>query len=310
MSQGVWKGVIPAIILPLRSDYSIDEEGLRGHVKRVIGVPGITGVVCNAHASEVTLLSREERKRVLQIVREVVAGKVPVISGVYAESTEMAKEFARDGKEGGADALLIMPPFSFFWGATQYPDVVFEYFSAIDRAANCPFIVFQYAHWTNCNYDTATLMKLSSIKNFVAIKNAVNDPRRYEEEYRNLKAARPEISFLNANDVQLLSYFCIGSDGAIVGYASLVPDLIVRLYEATASGDLRKARETNEFMYPLTKAIYSHPRLNWHTRIKEALAMMGEIGSAAARPFLPPLSDQERRAIRDALVACRLVKPK
>jgi len=166
--------------------------------------------------------------------------------------------------------------------------------ATIDQAVDCPFIVFQYAYWTNCNYDSQTLVKLSKIKNFVAIKNAINDPRRYEEEYRCLKRVRSDISFLNANDVQLLSYFCIGSDGALVGYASLAPEFIVALYEAVEKGDLRKAREITNRMYPLTQAIYSHPRLNWHTRIKEALVMMGEIESAAARPFLPTISDQTR----------------
>jgi 4-hydroxy-tetrahydrodipicolinate synthase len=299
-----WRGVIPAIILPLKQDYSIDEEGLRRHVKRVIGVRGVTGIVCNAHASEVTFLNREERRRVLQIVREAVSGKVPVISGIYAESTEMVKEFARDAKEGGADAILIMPPFSFFWGATQYPQVIIDYFSAIDQAVGLPFLVFQYAHWTNCNYDSQTQAELSQIENFVALKNAINDPRRYEEEYRCLKEARPDLSILNANDVQLLSYFCIGSDGALVGYAALIPELIVGMYEAVANGNLSKAREISGRIYPLTRTIYCHPRLNWHTRIKEALVMMGDIGSATARPFLPPISDRERADIRSALLAC------
>jgi 4-hydroxy-tetrahydrodipicolinate synthase len=304
-------GVIPAIILPLNPDYSIDEHGFRRHIKRLLGVRGVTGIVCNAHASEVTLLNPDERKRVLQIVCEEVNGKIPVIAGAYGESTQRVIECAQDAKEGGADAILIMPPFSFNWGATQYPDVIFEYFSAIDRAIHLPFIIFQYAHWTNCNYDCQTLMKLEKIKNFVAIKNAVNDPRRYEEEYRTLKAVRPEIFFLNANDIQLLSYFCIGSDGTLVGYASLAPELIVGLYEAVQKGNLRKAMEMNEAMYPLTKAIYSHPRLYWHTRIKEALVMMGEIECAHARPFLPPISDDERKNIRRALVHCGLLeKPK
>lgn len=302
------EGVVPAIILPLNPDYSIDEKGLRRHVRRLVGVKGVAGLVCNAHASEVTLLSREERRRVLQIVREEVGLKIPVISGVYAESTEMAKASAQDAKEGGADAILVMPPFSFLWGATQYPEVIFEYFSAINQTVDCPFIVFQYAHWTNCNYDCQTLVELSKIKNFFAIKNAINDPRRYEEEYRSLKKARPEISFLNANDVQLLSYFCIGSDGALVGYASLVPEMIVELYEAVKNGNLNMAREVSDRMYPLTQVIYSHPRLNWHTRIKEALVIMGEIESAAARPFLPPISNQERERIRQALVGCGLIK--
>jgi len=301
-------GVIPAIILPLNPDYSIDEAGFRRHIKRVIGVRGVTGVVCNAHASEVTLLSQEERKKVLQIVCEEVNGKIPVIAGAYGESTQMVIECGLDARKVGADAILIMPPFSFYWGATQYPEVIFEYFSAIDRAVNLPFVIFQYAHWTNCNYDCQTLIKLARIKNFVAIKNAINDPCRYEEEYRSLKSVRPEISFLNANDVQLLSYFCIGSDGSLVGYASLAPEFIAGLYEAFEKGNMKEARESSDRMYPLTRAIYTHPRLNWHTRIKEALVMIGEIESPVARPFLPRISNDEREKIREALVKCELIK--
>ncbi len=302
------RGVIPAIILPLNPDYSIDEQGFRRHIRKVSGVKGVTGIVCNAHASEVTLLTREERKRVLRIVCDEVNGKVPVIAGAYGESTQSVIECAQDARKEGADAILIMPPFSFMWGATQYPEVVFNYFFEIDRAVDSPFVIFQYAHWTNCNYDCETLRSLTKIKNFTAIKNAVNDPRRYEEEYRTLKAVRPEISFLNANDVQLLSYFSVGSDGTLVGYACLAPELIVELYEAVRKGDLKKAMKLSDYMYPLTRAIYSHPRLYWHTRIKEALVMMGEIKCAAARPFLPAISSEERKNIRKALIHCGFLK--
>lgn len=201
-----------------------------------------------------------------------------------------------------------MPPFSFSWGATQYLEVIFEYFSNIDKAVNHPLFVFQYAHCTNCCYDSRTLNKLSEIRNLVAIKSAINDPRRYEEEYRTIKAIRPELSVLNANDVQLLSYFCIGSDGALVGYATLIPEMIVEMYQSVENGDLKKARILNDQMYPLTQAIYSPPRLNWHTRIKEALKMMGEIECSASRPFLPPLPDWEKERIRNALISCGLLK--
>jgi len=302
------KGILPAIVLPLNPDFSIDEDGLRQHVRRVMGVPGVKGIVCNAHASEITLLNREEKKKVLETVCREVNGKLPVIACAYGEGTELVKEAAVDAKKWGADALLIAPPFTFFWGATQYPEIPVEYFSTIDKAANLPFIVFQYAHWTNCNYDCRTLEKLAKIKNFTAIKNAINDPLRYEEQYRCLKAARPEISFLNANDVQVFCYFCIGSDGALIGYASLIPELIVGMYEAVIKGDLKKAKEINDRIFPLTQAIYSHPRLNWHTRLKEALVMMGEIKSAAAKPFLPPISNAERENIRKALASLGLLK--
>ncbi len=132
------EGVIPAIVLPLHSDCSIDEEGLRRHVRRIVGVSGVKGIVCNALASEVIFLDREERKRVLKIVREEVKGRVPVISGIHSESLDMAKEFAKDARNGGADALLMMPPFHFSWGATQYPEFIFDYFSYSLKAAVLP----------------------------------------------------------------------------------------------------------------------------------------------------------------------------
>ena len=86
--------------------------------------------------------------------------------------------------------------------------------------------------------------------------------------------------------------------------------MIVELYQAAEKGDLKKARKINDRMYPLTQAIYSHPRLNWHTRIKEALVMMGEIECGAARPFLPALSSKEREGIQRALASCGLLKKK
>ena len=75
------------------------------------------------------------------------------------------------------------------------------------------------------------------------------------------------------------------------------------MHEAMEHGDLKTAREISDRMFPLTQAIHSYPRLNWHTRIKEALVMTGEIQSAAAKPFLPALSSAERESIRQALIS-------
>ena len=96
----------------------------------------------------------------------------------------------------------------------------------------------------------------------------------------------------------MLGYFCIGADGALVGYAALTPEPIVELFAAVEKGELKRAREISDRLFPLTRAIYSHPRLNWHTRIKEALVMLGEFESPRARPFLPALSVQEKETIR------------
>ena len=133
------EGVLPAIILPLNPDFSIDEEGLRRHIRRVVAVPGVTGIVCNAHASEVTSLNpRRKEEGLTDRPRRGERKGSRYFRGLWRIHRK-GEGCARDAKQGGADAILIMPPFSFTWGATQYPEVVFDYFSEIDREVNIPF---------------------------------------------------------------------------------------------------------------------------------------------------------------------------
>src|SRR6185436_11935355 len=91
--------------------------------------PGVTGIVANGHASEVSSLSREERKRSLAIALDEVAGRCPIVAGVYADGTAEAVELARDAKAAGAAGLLVFPPTLFMWGAQLKPDMAVRHFS-------------------------------------------------------------------------------------------------------------------------------------------------------------------------------------
>lgn len=81
-----FRGAVPANILPFDEELEIDEPAYRKHLDSLASVPGVGGITCNGHAGEVTSLSRDEQRRAASIAVETVAGRVPVVSGIYAEN--------------------------------------------------------------------------------------------------------------------------------------------------------------------------------------------------------------------------------
>src|SRR5205809_2675500 len=108
MREYVPSGVIPAVLLPFHEDLSIDEGSYRAHLRDVASVQGVSAITVNAHASEVASCTFHEQRRVLEIAREEL-GKLPIVSGVYAEGSLEAARIAKMAHEGGAGALLVFP---------------------------------------------------------------------------------------------------------------------------------------------------------------------------------------------------------
>src|SRR2546425_4505459 len=122
MSQPLrFSGIMPANLLPFTADLAIDEVAYRRHLRWLVDTPGVTGIVANGHASEVSSLSREERKRALAIAVDEVAGACPVVAGVYADGTREAVELARDARAAGAAGGPGFPPTPFLLGAPPQP---------------------------------------------------------------------------------------------------------------------------------------------------------------------------------------------
>ncbi|HSF05540.1 MAG TPA: dihydrodipicolinate synthase family protein, partial [Methylomirabilota bacterium] len=139
-----FSGIMPANILPFRADLSIDEAAYRGHLRWLADTRGVTGIVANGHAAEVSSLSREERKRALAIALDEVGSACPVVAGVYSDGTQEAVELARDAKALGAAGVLVFPPTLFMWGAQLKPDMVIRHFSEVAARADLPIVVFEY----------------------------------------------------------------------------------------------------------------------------------------------------------------------
>jgi 4-hydroxy-tetrahydrodipicolinate synthase len=302
-----FSGVMPANLLPFTADLSIDERAYRRHLRWLADTRGVTGIVANGHAAEVSSLTREERKRSLAIALDETAGQCPVVAGVYSDGTQEAVELARDAQAAGAAGLLVFPPTLFMWGAQHKPDMVIRHFSEIAAGADLPIVVFEYPPASGIGYAPETLAQLTEIPQVAGVKDWSNDIVAFERNLRALRATGRAVAVLSSFTMSLMATFLLGADGAISGMGSVAADLQAELFELCQKGDLDGARRVNDRLDPLVRVFYAPPFVDMHNRMKEALAILGRIPAAHVRPPLTSVSDAERAAIGRALQAAGLV---
>jgi len=101
-------GVFPALVTPFTKDETVDEDAFRGLIRHVID--HVDGLVPCGTTGEFPYLSVEEQRRLVEIAVEEAQGK-PVIAGTGAPSTRQAIELAKNAKEAGASACLVVTPY-------------------------------------------------------------------------------------------------------------------------------------------------------------------------------------------------------
>jgi len=247
-----FSGVMPANILPFKADLSIDEPSYRRHLRWLADTRGVTGIVANGHASEVSSLSREERKRSLAIALDEIAGRCPVIAGVYSDGTAEAVELTRDARAAGAAGVLVFPPTLFMWGAQTKPDMAIRHFSEV-AGVGLPIIVFEYPPASGIGYAPDTLARLAQIPQVAGVKDWSNEIVAFERNLRALRATGRPVAMLSAFTMSLMATFLLGADGAISGMGSVAADLQAELFEACQKGDLEGARQINDRLDPLVR---------------------------------------------------------
>src|SRR5918997_1120752 len=292
-------GVIPANLMAFDADLEIDERNYRRHIRYLVDTPGVTGLTTNAHASEVATLTLEEQQRSLDITLDEVAGKVPVICGVYEDGTHKATGIARMAERQGADCLLVFPSTVFDFGHQLRPEMAYGHIAAIAEATSLPIVVFVYPATSGLYIAMESLVKIcDEIDNVIAVKEWSNDIGVYERNYRELQELDKEISLLSSFSKSLLASLCIGADGILSGHGSVIADLHVEMFDAVNRGNLEEARRVADQIYPVVQATYAEPFLDGHNRMKEALAILGRIDEAHVRPPLRRISEAERERIR------------
>jgi 4-hydroxy-tetrahydrodipicolinate synthase len=298
-------GIIPAIVTPMTADGSIDEAAVRPYVDWLVE-QGPVALAVNVDTGEGPHLSRDERRRMLELVGETAAGRCAIVAGVGGPSTRDGETNAREAAAAGADALLVFPIGAFLSQPLRL-DVAVGYHEAIAAAGDLPLVLFQLQPaLAGVLYPPDVLDRLLAIPSVVAIKEASFDPLRFTEMRARVEAADRPITLLTGNDNFIAESFLLGATGALLGFATLGTREHVELLDAVRRRDMAAVLEVGGRLQRLSDVIFAPPIGDYRARTKVALEALGVIPSAAVRRPLLPLDDAEVERVRGAVAAAGL----
>jgi 4-hydroxy-tetrahydrodipicolinate synthase len=274
----MFRGAYTALITPFRQG-EVDEAALRRLVEAQIAA-GIDGLVPVGTTGESPTLTHPEHIRVIEIVADAAAGRVPVVAGAGSNCTSTAIEFSRECKRIGVAGTLQITPY--YNKPTQ--DGLYAHFVAIAEASGLPTVVYNVPGRTSSDLLPDTVARLARHELVVGIKEATADMVR-ASELREL--CGPSFDLLSGDDATLLPFLAVGGDGVISVGSNVAPQLFVRLCSAARAGRWDEARDLHYRHLPLTRALFcvANP-----IPVKTAMAKLGKC-APEIRPPLQLLAD-------------------
>lgn len=284
-----WKGVFPAVTTQLREDLSIDLADTQRVVDDLVN-DGVTGVIALGTVGENNSLDFDEKKTVLQAIVEVVAGRVPVITGVSEYDTRRAVRYAQAAEAIGADGLMLLPPMVY---VPKTHELV-AHFKGVAEQTGLPIMLYNNPPAYRTVIDKDVLSALVDVANIVAVKESAPDTRRFTD-FRNEFGDR-FVLFAGLDDVALEGLY-LGAQGWVSGLTNAFPKESVELVAAFERGDHAKAMEIYRWFMPLLHLDAEHDLVQ---SIKLAEQVMGR----GSERVLPPrmILEGARRAEVIAMV--------
>ncbi len=240
-----FQGAMTALATPFKNG-KVDEKTLTSLVQRQIKA-GIDGLVPVGTTGESPTLTHEEHGRVIEIVIEAAAKKVPVIAGTGSNSTAEAISLTKFAKKAGADAALIVTPY--YNKPTQ--EGLYRHYEAIAKAVDIPIVLYNIPGRSVINLAPDTVARLAKIPTIVAIKEATGS---MDQSSHILSIC--DLTVLSGDDSLTLPLMALGSKGVISVASNIVPEAVAQLVDSFLAGDLKKAQGLHHKLFSLCRALF------------------------------------------------------
>ncbi len=291
----MFKGVYTAIVTPFqrgRVDDSALEEliefQIRGKVDGIVPV-GTTG--------ESPTLSMEEHIHVIQKTVEVAKGRVKVLAGAGANSTDEAIYLTQAAERVGADGVLHVAPY--YNKPSQ--EGLFQHFQAIAKSTELPVMLYSVPSRCGVEIGVETAQRLNEVcPNVIGIKEAGGSTERISQ-FRETFGS--DFDIMSGDDGMTLPFMALGAQGVISVASNVIPREMSQLVKSFTESDLKKALQLHEKFAPLFKALFleSNP-----TPVKAALALMGKIQPEYRLPLVR-VRPKTRKILKETMIACGIL---
>ncbi|MEX4005140.1 dihydrodipicolinate synthase family protein [Paraburkholderia sp. EG285A] len=283
--QILWKGVFPAVTTKLKDDGSLDQDAIRHGLNRLIE-NGVSGIVMMGMVGENAQLSPEEKRNVLKIAVETVAGRVPVISGVGETTTASAVQFAKDAEQIGVQGLMVFP------GLTYKSDKreTVAFYKTIAKASSLAILLYNNPRGYGVDLTPDVVAELLEEPTIEALKEESYDTTRVTDL---ISRFGDRLAVVCGVDDLVLESVALGVQGWVSGMANAVPKESVELINLAVKGDFAKARE-------LYRALIDLFHLDTHVKLVQYIKLAENITAGYSETVKAPrlkLEGEEREKI-------------
>lgn len=269
-----WQGVYPAVTTQFNDDLSINFETTKVMVDTLIK-EGVDGIIALGTVGENASHTREEKIAILKAVQEVVAGRVPVLSGVAETSTQFAVEFSQECEKIGIDGLMVLP--GMIYKSCEAEAI--HHYQQVARNCSLPIMVYNNPVTYGVDVGIEGMKVLAEEPNIVSIKEATEDTRRISELYSAF--GDRFIVFGGVDDIALESLM-LGCTGWISGLTNVFPQESVAIWKLAQQGRYTDALEIWRWFLPLLR-LDTVPKLVQCIKLCEQLAGRGSELTRAPR---------------------------
>lgn len=296
MARPQWNGVFPAVTTQFNADESLNIPATQTLMERLIQ-GGVHGFIMLGTVGENCSLSADEKRKVLSAAKEVVGGRIPVLSGVAEFTTAEAAQFARDAAKIGVDGLMALP------GMVYKSDTreTLQHFRAVARASDLPIMIYNNPPVYGVDVKPETFAELASEKTIVAIKESSDDPRRITDLHNH--HGDRFILFCGVDDL-LLESCALGIEGWVSGLTDVFPEESVELWNLCQAGRFAEARALYRWFAPLLH-LDTHSKLVQYIKIGQQVVGLGSEKVRAPRLELAGEERAEIIALYETALATR-----
>lgn len=251
MSQRI-AGILTPNLTPVDSAGRVDEDQLRGYVDWLID-HGVDGLYPNGSTGEFIRFTAPERQRIVRVVVDQVAGRVPVLAGAAEANARETIAACEAYGQMGVTAVAIVAPFYY----RLSPDGVYAYFREIADAVTVDVTLYNIPMFAS-PIDVETVRQLAlDCPRVVGIKDSSGDLPNMMRMIAAVRPQRSEFSFLTGWDAALAPMLIAGADGGTNATSGVVPELTGGIYRAVQEGRIDEAMRLQYQLLPLFDALIS-----------------------------------------------------
>ncbi len=280
-----WKGVFPALTTKFTASDELDLPLFEKNLQFQLDA-GIHGAILGGTLGEASVLSTDEKERLVKFAIEKINGRIPVVINIAEGSTKEALRQAALAKTWGANGLMLLPPMRY---KSDHRETV-EYFKTIAASTDLPIMIYNNPVDYKIDVTPDMFADLVDSKNIGAIKESTRDVTNVT---RLINRFGDRFKILCGVDTLAMEELCLGADGWVAGLVCAFPKETVTIYNLVKAGKIEEARAIYRWFMPLLE-LDIHPKLVQYIKLAEAQA---GIGSEQVRPPRLTLVGEERAAV-------------